>query len=90
VKSGKIEGQSISTIEVVKPRGRSGAVDLSDCSPSLILVTVEGHPSDVISGIRESEDRGFRGREIYYISTLETPNPDKEYDCGHIRGGHVD
>jgi hypothetical protein len=46
---GGIEGQSISTIEVVKPQGRSGAVDLNDFSPSLIMVTVEGHPGDIIS-----------------------------------------
>jgi hypothetical protein len=45
----------------MKLQGRSGAVDLNDRSPSLILVTVEGHPIDVISQNRELEHREFRG-----------------------------
>jgi hypothetical protein len=58
-KIGEIEDQRISILEVAKPRGRSGAVDLSDCSPPLILVTEEGLPGDVKSGICASGNRGF-------------------------------
>jgi hypothetical protein len=58
---GGIEGQSISTIDVTKPRGRSGAIDLSDYSPLLIVVMVEGRPGDIISRNHESEHREFHG-----------------------------
>jgi hypothetical protein len=35
-------------------------------------------------------DREIARIEVRDIKGRETPNPDKEYDYGHIRGGHVD
>jgi hypothetical protein len=28
--------------------------------------------------------------EVHDIKGRKTPNPDKEYDCSHIRGGRMD
>jgi len=34
-------------------------------------------------------DREIVGIEVCDIKDHETPNRDKEYDCGDIRGGHM-
>jgi hypothetical protein len=39
---------------------------------------------------RQIGDREIVRTEVRDIEGRETPNPDKEYDYGHIRGGHMD
>jgi hypothetical protein len=39
---------------------------------------------------RQNRDREIARIEVRDIEDREAPNPDKEHDCGHIRGGRVD
>jgi hypothetical protein len=39
---------------------------------------------------RQNGDQEIARIEVHDIEDREALNPDKEHDCGHIRGGRVD
>jgi hypothetical protein len=68
-----LEDKCISAFEIVKSQGRSRAVDLVNDHGPLIVFTVEGLPSDVISGFGESGIQRTRGRLHFNIRNPEIP-----------------